>query len=49
MNTHNATKIKTRVGTFQQKYHRVAYSGVISGGSKGSYSVKLAEFVKANL
>ena len=47
--SHNATKIKTAVGTFQQKYHRVPYSGKITGGNKGSYGISLKEFVKANL
>jgi hypothetical protein len=35
MNTHNATKYKTRVGTFQLKYSH--------GGNLGSYSCKLSE------
>jgi hypothetical protein len=49
LNTHNNTQIKTHVGTFQQKYHRVPYSGKITGGQKGSYGISLKEFVKANL
>ena len=36
-NTHNATKYKTRVGTFQLKYS--------NGGNLGSYSMKLKDFL----